>query len=108
MAAVVLGLKPLLIATVFSSFLLPTGVVLFFFSTPALRRRPSFILNVCAVALGLTQGALTAYVTVSYNFFCTSRVDASNSASTAVPHRHDSLDVRRWQSPCVHLRGVQS
>ncbi|PIL26399.1 hypothetical protein GSI_12156 [Ganoderma sinense ZZ0214-1] len=63
-ATVVLGLKPLLIATVFSSFLLPTGVVLFVFSTPALRRRPSFILNVCAVALGLTQGSLTAYVTI--------------------------------------------
>ncbi|KAM5530900.1 hypothetical protein V8D89_015432 [Ganoderma adspersum] len=62
--ALIPGLKGLLIATVFSSFLLPTAVVLFVFSTPALRRGPSFILNVCAIALGLTQGTVTAYVTV--------------------------------------------
>ena len=65
MVALIEGLKGLLIATVFSSFLLPTAVVLFVFSTPSGRRRPSFILNVCAIALGLTQGTVTAYVTVS-------------------------------------------
>ena len=64
-AALVPGLKGLLIATVFSSFLVPTAVVLFVFSTPALRRRPSFVLNVCAIAFGLAQGTLTAYVVVS-------------------------------------------
>ena len=63
--ALIEGLKGLLIATVFSSFLLPTCVVLFVFSTPSSRRRPSFILNVCAIVLGLTQGTVTAYVTVS-------------------------------------------
>ncbi|KAM5531173.1 hypothetical protein V8D89_015143 [Ganoderma adspersum] len=61
--AIIPGLKMLLIATVFSSFLVPSAVVLFVFSTPALRRRPHFILNLCAIALGLTQGIMFIYVT---------------------------------------------
>ncbi|PIL26386.1 hypothetical protein GSI_12143 [Ganoderma sinense ZZ0214-1] len=54
----------LLIAAVFSSFLVPSAIVLFVFSTPALRRRPHFILNLCAIALGLTQGSIFIYVTI--------------------------------------------
>lgn len=64
-SALMPGLKMLLITTVFSSFLVPSAVVLFVFSTPAIRRRPHFILNVCAIALGLTQGIMFIYVTVS-------------------------------------------
>ena len=64
-AAIIPGLRMLLIASVFSSFLVPTSVVLFVFSTPVLRRRPYFILNLCAIALGLTQGIIFIYTTVS-------------------------------------------
>ena len=63
--AIIPGLKMLLIAAIFSSFLVPSAVVLFVFSTPALRRRPHFILNLCAIALGLTEGVMFIYVTVS-------------------------------------------
>ncbi|KAI1795244.1 hypothetical protein LXA43DRAFT_882068 [Ganoderma leucocontextum] len=62
--ALIPGLKALLIATVFSSFLVPTAIVLFVFSTPVLRRRPSFILNVCAIGFGLCQGTAVAYVAI--------------------------------------------
>ncbi|KAM5530901.1 hypothetical protein V8D89_015433 [Ganoderma adspersum] len=60
-----MALKFLLISIAFSSFLIPTAVVLrlFVFSTPILRRRPTFILNVCAICFGLTQGTIAAYVT---------------------------------------------
>ncbi|KAM5530043.1 hypothetical protein V8D89_016288, partial [Ganoderma adspersum] len=44
-----------------SSFLIPTAVVLLVFSTPILRRRPTFVLNVCAIALGLAQGMFYMY-----------------------------------------------
>ncbi|KAI1787117.1 hypothetical protein LXA43DRAFT_1098606 [Ganoderma leucocontextum] len=64
-AAVIPCLKMLLISTIFSSSLIPTAVVLFVFSTPALRRRPNFILNLCAIVLGLTQGVIYIYVTIN-------------------------------------------
>ncbi len=67
--AIIPDLKILLIATVFSSFLIPAAVVLFVSSTPALRRRLNFILNLCAIALGLTQGIIFIYVTVSGYLF---------------------------------------
>ena len=51
-------LKWLLLETIYSAFLVPIAVVLFFFSTPHLRRQPTFILNVCAIALGIAQGAI--------------------------------------------------
>ena len=63
--AVITGLQYLLLTTVLSSFLIPTAVVLFVFSTPVLRRQPIFILNVCAIGLGLIQGMVYMYVTVS-------------------------------------------
>ena len=59
------GLKMLLIAAVFSSYLVPSAVVLFVFSTPALRRRLHFILKLCAIALSLTKCVMFIYVTVS-------------------------------------------
>ncbi|TBU23757.1 hypothetical protein BD311DRAFT_810462 [Dichomitus squalens] len=51
-------LKWLLLETIYSAFLVPIAVVLFFFSTPHLRRQPTFILNVCAIALGIAQGGI--------------------------------------------------
>ena len=38
--------------------LVPITVILFFFSTPALRRKPIFILNVMSILLGFTEGVL--------------------------------------------------
>ena len=63
--AIVPSLKILLIVTVFSSFLIPTTIALFVSSTPALRSRPTFILNVCAIAIGLAQGVILIYLQVS-------------------------------------------
>ncbi|KAM5530906.1 hypothetical protein V8D89_015438 [Ganoderma adspersum] len=51
-------LKWLLLETIYAAFLVPIAVVLFFFSTPQLRRRPIFFLNVCALALGIGQGII--------------------------------------------------
>ncbi|KAL7278442.1 hypothetical protein ACG7TL_007439 [Trametes sanguinea] len=51
----------LLIGTVWSSFLIPVGIALFFFSTKSMRRRPVFIMNVVAILLGLTEGAIIIY-----------------------------------------------
>ena len=60
-AAIEPSLNLLMIGTVWSSFLIPIAVSLFFFSTSSLRRRPVFILNVLSVGLGLVQGALNIY-----------------------------------------------
>ncbi|KAI1795253.1 hypothetical protein LXA43DRAFT_1090903 [Ganoderma leucocontextum] len=51
-------LKWLLLETIYSAFLVPIALVLFFWSTPQLRRRPIFLLNVCALALGIGQGII--------------------------------------------------
>lgn len=64
-AAIEPSLNLLMIGTVWSSFLVPIAIALFFFSTPALRRRPVFILNVVSVACGLVLGALNIYNEVS-------------------------------------------
>ena len=61
-------LKWLLLETVYSAFLIPIAVVLFFFSTPQLRRRPIFLLNVCALALGIGQGIIGISNSVSLSF----------------------------------------
>ncbi|KAI9061930.1 hypothetical protein FKP32DRAFT_1575076 [Trametes sanguinea] len=55
------SLNFLLIGTVWSSFLVPVGIALFFFSTKSMRRRPVFIMNVVAILLGLTEGAIIIY-----------------------------------------------
>lgn len=60
-------LKWLLLETTYSAFLVPIAVVLFFFSTPQLRRQPVFILNVCAIGLGIAQGITGIYNSVRIN-----------------------------------------
>nr|VWP02054.1 Uncharacterized protein [Ganoderma boninense] len=52
------SLKFLVLGTVLSSFLIPTAVMFFFFSTPRLRRQPIFIFNVIAIIFGLVQGVI--------------------------------------------------
>ena len=59
------GLKFLVLGIVLPSFLIPTAIVLFFFSTPRLRRRPAFIFNVIAIVLGLMQGVIIFLESVS-------------------------------------------
>lgn len=49
------------IGTVWASFLVPIAVALFFFSTPSMRRRPVFIMNVLAILFGLIEGAVNLY-----------------------------------------------
>ncbi len=60
-AAIEPSLNFLLIGAISSSFLVPIAIALFFLSTPALRKRPVFILNVISIMLGLCQGALGIY-----------------------------------------------
>lgn len=51
----------LIVGTFFPALLVPIAAVLFFFSTPKLRRRPLFILNVLAIAFALGLGAIIIY-----------------------------------------------
>ncbi|KAI1787118.1 hypothetical protein LXA43DRAFT_738876 [Ganoderma leucocontextum] len=56
------SIKFLLIGTACSATLFPLAVLLFFFSDPAFRRRPLFILNVFIIALGFLEGAINIYI----------------------------------------------
>ena len=47
------GLALLVVGTIFASFLIPAGILLFFFTRPSIWRSPLFIFNVCAIILGL-------------------------------------------------------
>ncbi|KAI0365824.1 hypothetical protein BV20DRAFT_1056099 [Pilatotrama ljubarskyi] len=60
-AAIEPSLQLLLVGTVFSSFLVPITIALFYFSTPAIRWRPVFILNAIAIALALAESAINIY-----------------------------------------------
>ncbi|RDX48920.1 hypothetical protein OH76DRAFT_1404109 [Lentinus brumalis] len=51
----------LVIETVFPTLLVPIAVGLFLFSTPELRRKPVFILNIIAIVLGLLLGSIAVY-----------------------------------------------
>ena len=48
----------LVIGCICTAMLVPITVILFFFSTPSLRRKPIFILNVMSILLGFTEGVL--------------------------------------------------
>ena len=54
-----------LVFTIFSSFLIPMLIILFYFSTPTSRKRPIFILNVLALASGIGVGGWGDYLLVS-------------------------------------------
>ena len=57
--------KWLILITTYTAFLVPIAVVLFFFSTPQLRGRPVFVLNVCTLAIGIGQGIIGVVTSVS-------------------------------------------
>ncbi|KAK1235433.1 hypothetical protein PQX77_001346 [Marasmius sp. AFHP31] len=50
-----------LLAQSFTVLLIPLTIALFWFSTPASRKKPIFILNIVAIALALTSGVLLIY-----------------------------------------------
>ncbi|KAI0691652.1 hypothetical protein C8Q76DRAFT_758847, partial [Earliella scabrosa] len=52
------GLNLLVVGVAFSAVLIPVVIFLFYFSTSHSRRRPVFISNFFALALGLTEGAI--------------------------------------------------
>ncbi len=54
----------LVIETVFPTLLVPIAAGLFLFSTPELRRKPVFILNIVAIVLGLLLGSIAVYCQV--------------------------------------------
>ncbi|KAL4070416.1 hypothetical protein J3A83DRAFT_3198495 [Scleroderma citrinum] len=58
------GLTFLLISSCMGSVLFMMLLALFFFATPTLRRKPIFILNVIAVALGITYSSLWIYIEI--------------------------------------------
>ena len=55
----------LVVETVFPTLLIPITIGLFVFSTPELRRKPVFILNIVAIILGLILGGVSVYTQVS-------------------------------------------
>ena len=55
----------LVVETVFPTLLVPITIGLFVFSTPKLRRKPVFILNIVAMVLGLVLGGISIYTQVS-------------------------------------------
>ncbi|KAJ8078441.1 hypothetical protein PM082_012723 [Marasmius tenuissimus] len=57
-------LNMLIIGAVWSAALVPLLVILFFWSTPSLRRQPIFIMNVAAVVLGIIVGILDIKLSV--------------------------------------------
>ena len=59
------GLTLLVVSTAFASFLIPTTILLFFFTPIHIWRSPLFIFNVLSIALGLTLQTLYVYVIVS-------------------------------------------
>ncbi|KAF7351319.1 hypothetical protein MSAN_01563400 [Mycena sanguinolenta] len=63
-AAIKPSVTLLMIGTVWCSMLIPLLVILFAFSSPSLRRRPLFILNVIAVLIGIVLGIANAYLEV--------------------------------------------
>ncbi len=63
-AAIIPSLKSLLIMTTFSSFHIPTALVLFVSSPPIARRQLSFVI-IPALTFGLTKACSKIYVIVS-------------------------------------------
>ncbi|KAI1787115.1 hypothetical protein LXA43DRAFT_896767 [Ganoderma leucocontextum] len=59
------GLTLLVVSTVFASFLIPTTVLLFFFTPVRIWRTPLFIFNVLSIVLGLTLQTLYVYVIIN-------------------------------------------
>ncbi|PIL26412.1 hypothetical protein GSI_12169 [Ganoderma sinense ZZ0214-1] len=71
----------LVLMTTYTAFLVPIAVVLLFFSTPQLRRRPVFILNVCTLALGVAQGIVSISTCVNSLLFNLSATPKTSLAS---------------------------
>ena len=61
------GLTLLVFGTIFASFLIPAGILLFFFTRPSIWGSALFIFNACAIVLGLVQQILFTYVIVSFH-----------------------------------------
>lgn len=61
LASIDAALPFLLIASTMSSVLLVMLVALLFFSTPSMRRKPIFILNVAAILLSIAGGVINVY-----------------------------------------------
>ncbi|KAL0061116.1 hypothetical protein AAF712_012110 [Marasmius tenuissimus] len=58
------SLNLLIIGAVWSAALVPLLILLFFWSTPSLRRSPIFLMNVFAVIMGLVVGVLNMQIYV--------------------------------------------
>ncbi|KAL4258150.1 hypothetical protein AB1N83_010750 [Pleurotus pulmonarius] len=54
----------IMIGTAWASSLIPLFVILFYFSTPALRRQPIFIMNVLSVTMGIVLGLNIAAISI--------------------------------------------
>ncbi|KAI0705616.1 hypothetical protein C8Q76DRAFT_630340 [Earliella scabrosa] len=60
-AAIEASVNLLILASFLPGLLVPTAAVMFFFSTPELRRRPIFIVNALALVVGLVLGGQLIY-----------------------------------------------
>lgn len=62
--AVQTALTFLIIGTVMGTLLIPIIISLVVFSTPASRRRPTFVLNVCSTVFGISMAVLNGFIEV--------------------------------------------
>ncbi|KAJ6534108.1 hypothetical protein B0H19DRAFT_1271853 [Mycena capillaripes] len=81
------GIRPafafILIPAIFGSMLVPLLILLFFLSTPQIRRKPIFVLNVISVGLGIIAAGLDVHLTMMAILFpFTPTVSAENLVFT--------------------------
>lgn len=115
-AALAPSLNLVLIGTVWSAFLVPIAIALFFFSTAATRRQPVFIMNVLSISFGLVEGAINIYNQVRIVYILANRsavcsscsrapvVDAGYPCEASQPERGHGLCVH--DDPRAHLCGA--
>lgn len=71
LAALKASISFIVVSTVFTSFLIPIVIALFFFSTRHSRAQPVFYFNIMAILLGIVEGILSGYLQVNYTLFRT-------------------------------------
>lgn len=64
------SLTLLVIGAVWAAVLVPLLILLLFFSTPSLRRRPIFLMNLVSVSLGITLGIINTKLFVRTAALC--------------------------------------
>ncbi|KII90343.1 hypothetical protein PLICRDRAFT_528752 [Plicaturopsis crispa FD-325 SS-3] len=86
------SLSYLLVGTVFSSFLIPIGLALLFFSNSRTRRQPIFLLNMLALSVGIALNIVNVYIEIHSMLSPATKI--SNASTIAFP-------VLSWAGPVL-------